>query len=145
VLKDPFLGETLAHKLWDRYQLPIKICIYVKSNALLIINHLMCFLHFKLQTNLSIFGYFENYSNKYLLKIETELSLQCDMSLFFSGSHQWFQLDIEIGSDRVQFGSDRISVLKKSYRIGSEWVDPRFQVINEPKSNVYYSTKCYQT
>jgi hypothetical protein len=36
MLKDPFLGETLAHKLWDRYQLPVKIRIYVKSNALVI-------------------------------------------------------------------------------------------------------------
>jgi hypothetical protein len=25
----------LAHKLRDRYQLPIKICIYLKSNALI--------------------------------------------------------------------------------------------------------------
>jgi hypothetical protein len=38
--------------------------------------------------NLSIFGYFEIYSNQFLLKIETGLSLKCDMSLFFSGSHK---------------------------------------------------------
>jgi hypothetical protein len=29
-----------------------------------------------------------NYSNEFLLKIETGLSLECDMSLFFSGSHK---------------------------------------------------------
>jgi hypothetical protein len=33
---------------------------------------------------LYIFGYSESYSNEILLKIETELSLECDMSLFFS-------------------------------------------------------------
>jgi hypothetical protein len=33
--KIAFSGETLAHKLRDRYQLPIKMCIYVKSNALI--------------------------------------------------------------------------------------------------------------
>jgi hypothetical protein len=42
VLKEPFLCETLAHKLRERHQLPIKICIYVKSNALLIIDKTQC-------------------------------------------------------------------------------------------------------
>jgi hypothetical protein len=49
---------------------------------------LKCFLHFKFPTNLSIFGHSESYSNEFLLKIETGLSLDCDMSLFFSGSHK---------------------------------------------------------
>ncbi len=31
------------------------------------------------------------YSNEFLLKIETGLSLECDMSLFFSGSHKCFK------------------------------------------------------
>ncbi len=54
----------------------------------LTIKHLKCFLHFKFLTNLSIFGYSQSYSNEFLLKIETGLSLECDMSLFFSESHK---------------------------------------------------------
>ncbi len=60
----------------------------VRKILVLIIKHLKCFLHFKFQTNLSIFGYSQSYSNEFLLKIETGLSLECDMSLFFSGNHQ---------------------------------------------------------
>ncbi len=59
-----------------------------KKIVVLIIKHLKCFLHFKFQTNLSIFDYSQSYSNEFLLKIETGLSLECDMNLFFSGSHQ---------------------------------------------------------
>jgi hypothetical protein len=60
----------------------------VRKNLALIIKHLKCFLHFKFLTNLSIFGYSQSYSNEFLLKIETWLSLECDMSLFFSESHK---------------------------------------------------------
>jgi hypothetical protein len=59
-----------------------------KKILVLIIKHLKCFLRFKFLTNLSIFDYSQSYSNEFLLKIETGLSLECDMSLFFSGSHQ---------------------------------------------------------
>ncbi len=70
----------------------------VKKILVLIIKHLKCFLHFKFLTNLSVFGYFENYSNEFLLKIETGLSLECDISLFFSGSHKCLKYFTKTGS-----------------------------------------------
>jgi hypothetical protein len=60
----------------------------VRKIPVLFIKHLKCFLHFKFLTNLSIFGYSQSYSNEILLKIETGLSLECDMSLFFSRNHK---------------------------------------------------------
>jgi hypothetical protein len=60
----------------------------VRKNSGSRYQNLKCFLHFKFLTNLFIFGYSQSYSNEFLLKIETGLSLECDMSLFFSGSHK---------------------------------------------------------
>jgi hypothetical protein len=103
----------------------------VRKNVTLIIKHLKCFLHFKFLTDLSIFGHSEGYSNEFLLKIETGLSLECDMSLFFSEGHKCLKyLTKTCESDKPKY-IFRLTVFSLIIWVRNKVFTRNFNVIND--------------